>query len=167
MMAFTIKVYKPNKTRFFVSNLAASLFITLFMFLPMVISVSVSHFFIVWQVVLIAFAAFVLIGLLVFTLLWVSYKNRYYAYTSKRILVRSGIVGVDFKGLDHKMIGATEVKVGVVDKLFKLNTGTIRFGSQASPMTNQQGSTSMFIFDGITDPYEVYREIKKYIDTTK
>jgi len=94
-----------------------------------------------------------------------SYNKRFYAYTNKRIIIQNGFIGIDFKSLDLKFIGATEVKVDFLDKLLKRNTGTIKFGSHATP-TNVQG-VQAFQFVGILDPYNVYKEIKKHMDEVK
>ena len=53
-----------------------------------------------WIILLVVAAIFVVcLGL---TLLFVSlvYKNTYYAYTNKRLIIRKGIFGVDYKSLD-------------------------------------------------------------------
>ena len=94
-----------------------------------------------------------------------SYNKRFYAYTNKRIIIQNGFIGIDFKSLDLKFIGATEVKVDFLDKLLKRNTGTIKFGSHATP-TNVQG-VQAFQLVGILDPYNVYKEIKKHMDEVK
>ena len=95
--------------------------------------------------------------------LW-SYKT-IYALTNKRVLIRTGFIGVDYKSLDLTMVGALSVNVSVVDKIMRKNTGTIAFGSMASPMTTQNASKFNFAF--IYDPYHVYKEVKDYIDQKK
>ena len=88
-----------------------------------------------------------------------------YAWTNKRVLIRTGYVGVDYKSLDLNMVGALSVNVNIVDKLLHKNTGTISFGSMASPMTVQ--NAAKFSFSFIHDPYQVYKEVKVYIDQKK
>ena len=95
--------------------------------------------------------------------LWCS--KTVYAWTNKRVLIRTGYIGVDYKSLDLNMVGALSVNVNVVDKIMRKNTGTIAFGSMASPMTSQ--NVSKFNFTFIHDPYRVYKEIKAYIDQKK
>lgn len=112
----------------------------------------------------------ILAGILLVALLltWlfahIYYKNVYYAYTNKRILIRKGIFGVDYKSLDIKMIGASTVTVSLIDKIIRKNTGTINFGSMASPI-NGTTSVNNFILSNVVDPYGLYKEIKNHIST--
>ena len=94
------------------------------------------------------------------------YKNIYYAYSNKRIIVRSGIFGVDFKSLDMSMIGAVNVYVSLIDKIVRKNTGSISFGSTASPIAYSQSSAA-YKFSHIKMPYENCKEIKSFIDDYK
>lgn len=82
------------------------------------------------------------------------YKNLYYAYTDKRLIVRSGIIGVDYKTLDYKFITSTSVDVGFLDKGKKL-TGTLSFKSP----------TTSIRFQYVEFPYDLLKEIKEYMDT--
>jgi len=98
------------------------------------------------------------------------YNKRAYACTDKRIIVRGGIIGVDYKFLDYKDVKASVVKVGFFDKVSKTNTGTIEFGSMAAPLgaTNAQGTRiNPFIFMHITAPHEDHKAIKKLINATQ
>ena len=93
------------------------------------------------------------------------YKNRVYGYTNKRILIRSGIIGVDYKSLEFQHLTATVVNVGVVDKIVRQNTGSIRFGSPSSPISGSGAEmANPYNFAHIEKPYDVMREIKEYID---
>ena len=94
-----------------------------------------------------------------------AYKKRYYCYTNKRIIIRTGIVGVDYKSLEYKDITATSVSVGFLDK--GLGTGTVEFGSPSSPIGDSQYRRNPYKFQAIQNPYDVMREIKEYKDTKK
>jgi len=95
--------------------------------------------------------------------LWM--KNRYCAYTDKRILVRGGIIGIDYKSLEFKSLTATVVKVSLLDKMVRKDTGTIKFGSPASPVLSMWGNHSnQYMFNHIEKPYATLREIKEYIN---
>lgn len=83
------------------------------------------------------------------------YKNLYYAYTNKRLIVRSGIIGVDYHSLDYKNITSTSVNVGFLDKGSK--TGTISFKSNTSHIT----------FNYVENPYDLMKEIKEYMNSIK
>lgn len=162
-----IKVYKPNRCKYFFSNiLLSTLFLLMF--------VSVGIFAVLFPeegvkvnliYLLIPLGLFVLLmGLYIFILV-IYYKNLYYAYTNKRIIIRSGIFGVDFKSLDMAMIGAVNVYVSVIDKILRKDTGSLTFGSMASPVGGQNGS--IYKFNNIVMPYETCKEIKSAIDAFK
>jgi len=99
--------------------------------------------------------------------LWL--KNRFYAYSGKRILIRGGIIGIDYKSLEFKSLTATVVKVSVLDKIVRRNTGTIKFGSPASPVLSMwsMGHSNQYMFNHIQKPYDTLREIKELINTTE
>jgi len=111
--------------------------------------------------------------LVIYTLIWTLcgklwMKNRYYAYTDKRILIRGGIIGIDYKSLEFKSLTATVVKVSLLDKLVRKDTGTIRFGSPSSPvlsMWSGAGHSNQYAFDHIQAPYATLKEIKELINT--
>ena len=48
------------------------------------------------------------------------FKNISYTFTDKRIIVRSGLIGIDFKYVYYTNIDSVNVKVGFFDKLFKV-----------------------------------------------
>ncbi len=109
---------------------------------------------------------FIVVDIVVF---YLKYTKTFYAYTNKRVLIRHGIIGVDYKSLDKKSIGAVTVNVSLLDKIVRQNTGTIVFGSMSSPIiTNSNGTTSdNFKFANIKNPYDIYQEIKSNIDETQ
>lgn len=160
------KIYKPNKLKMFIS--------IFFMFFWMWLFLSLSFVFIIlaeandvylWLAFLIfsvvSLIIFVLCAWLVFALL---YKNTYYAYTNKRLIIRHGIFGIDFKSLDMNMVGAISVDVTLIDKILKRGTGSIYFGSMANPMVN---NASLFRFLHINNIYDEYKQIKATIDEQK
>lgn len=158
-----IKTFKPNKLKFyFPFYLTTSLFLVVIIgtiiYLGVLYEMKISHF------ILASIGVFALTFLITIYFVNLTYEKRVYAYSNKRILIQSGLIGIDYKSLDHEMIGATEVRVDFLDKLLNKDTGTIKFGSKASPM--EHGLT-MFLFSDIEDPYNVYREVKKYIDEVK
>ena len=59
------------------------------------------------------------------------YKNISYAFTDKRIIVRSGIVGIDFKFIYYSDIDSVNVKVGIFDRMFKVGDIYILSKTQA------------------------------------
>lgn len=162
-----IKVYKPNKKRFYLANgfvffliwIVILTIVTLAVFLPDSEGENLPIYAL--YVTLGVFGASIVVN---YFLAHLTYVKKLFAYTNKRIIIQSGTIGVDYKSLDLVMIGATEVRVDLLDKMIKNNTGTIGFGSMSSPI-NQ--TAKMFSFYGIENPYEVYKEIKLYIDEIK
>ena len=165
-----IKVFKPHKAKMFVSVSLAWFFcwvwILLISLLGMLTSFEDNYNPVDWWIFIVVIVAILVVCLggnfLFFAL---SYKNTYYAYTNKRVIIRKGIIGVDYKSLDMDMIGVVTVNVGILDKIMHKNTGTICYGSMASPVGGQNGP--MFKFAHIVEPYETYKEIKNVIDDYK
>ena len=85
------------------------------------------------------------------------YKNTYYAYTNKRLIVRTGMFANSYDSLEYEDITSTSVSVGFLDR--KTKTGSLIFVSPSShhehPMT----------FANIENPYEMIKEIKEQINT--
>lgn len=159
-----IKIYKPNKRRVFVGVTFVSLFIGLFAILACCgfifdeganISVSIT-------ITVVSFLAVVILVFLMYSL-W--YKKVVFAVTNKRILIRTGFIGVDYKSLEMTTIGAVNVNMGIVDKMIGGKTGSISFGSMSSPMVNTKMTNFNFFY--IENPYETYKEIKTIIDEYK
>ena len=166
-----IKVFKPNKTKLFWSSLLATFFISFFVVLWAVFAIGLGGGFEnSWLIAIIAFLGFQAIILLIaigFTSMY--YNKLFYAYSNKRIIIRTGIFGVDYKSLDMSMIGAVNVNVSLLDKMLGKNTGSIKFGSMASPIvaSGNNGGVNPYHFSNILTPYETYRELKDVIDEYK
>lgn len=163
------KVFKPQKAKFFFSVFLYWGITFLFFALVGVFAVLFPDEGMEVELVylLIPIGIWIALMLLAFLFAWIYYKNIYFAYTNKRIIIRSGIFGVDFKSLDMSMIGAVNVYVSLIDKLVHKNTGSISFGSTASPIGYNQSSAAAYKFSHIANPYETYKEIKSFIDDYK
>ena len=88
-----------------------------------------------------------------------AYSNTRYAYTNKRIMIRSGFIGTDFKSIDYDKISDMEVTVSFVERAF--NVGSIRF---FSGRTETDDGTTKKLYDhweAIPNPYEVFRKVKQ------
>ncbi len=79
------------------------------------------------------------------------YKNLEYAFTNKRIIVKSGIIGIDFRNIYYQEIDSVNLKVGIVDKILKV--GDIYVKSNVS---------SQVLFD-ITDPYFITKRLQEIV----
>lgn len=77
------------------------------------------------------------------------HKNIEYAVTDRRIVIRHGVIGIDFLSLFYTDIESVNVKVGLLDRLFKV--GDMQIVAK---------STKAMISD-IKDPYSVYKLIQK------
>jgi len=87
------------------------------------------------------------------------HQNTFYAITSKRLMLRTGFFGIDFKAVDYDKIQNLEVNVGPLEKLF--NVGTIRVFTGEYAHT-KNGTRPLFNeFIAIDEPYEVFKKIKQ------
>ena len=106
----------------------------------------------------------VLIGLFVFLLfhltpVWIwlfgiiravkEYKNVEYAFTEKRIIIRSGFIGIDFKNIYYTEVQSVNLKVGLTDKMFKVGDVYIKSNNE-----------SVVLFD-IKNPYQITSKLQK------
>lgn len=76
-------------------------------------------------------------------------KNLEYAITDRRIIIRSGVIGIDFKFINYTEVDSVNVKVGLIDKIFKV--GDIYINSSVN---------SGVLWD-ISDPYGIGRALQK------
>lgn len=83
------------------------------------------------------------------------HKNLEYAFTNRRIIVRSGIIGIDFKNVFYTDVEAVNLKVGIVDKMLKV--GDIYINSKA-------GATVLFDID---NPYFITERLQKIVTDIK
>ena len=162
-----IKVFKPRKAKLFLSSIILnSLWLLFFACFGIFAILFPEEGFTINKIyVLIPIGLYILILGIIAILTAVHYRNLYYAYSNKRIIIRSGIFGVDYRSLDMSMIGAVNVSVSLLDKILKKNTGSLSFGSTASPVVNSK--TSSYNFSHINLPYETCKEVKSYIDAYK
>lgn len=155
-----IEVFKPNKAKFYTISL---LFSTLVL-IPLVLWIPIKNIVLdnidLWLKILLGLTLYVIAVIIAIVLCSLLYKNKYYAYTNKRLIIRKGIFGVDYKSLDIKSIGAMNIYASLLDKIVGKNTGTITFGSMSRPMLNRLMS---FAFSNIENPLKVYKLIQDSI----
>lgn len=80
------------------------------------------------------------------------HKNIDYAVTSRRIIARSGIIGLDFQSMDYADISNVRVDVSILERLF--NVGTVMIS------TSSGQSLSLF---AVEDPYALYTKLNKIL----
>ena len=83
------------------------------------------------------------------------YKNISYAFTDKRIIVRSGLIGIDFKYIYYYDISSVEVKVGIFDRMFKVGDVHIH------------GKDQVAVLDDIANPYAYSTKIQELVRDLK
>ena len=164
---------KPNKKRFYWSIFFSYLFSSFFagMWVPLMFVGMAIEKEATWTSVWIAlgaFLGFIVLAISISMLIGDAiYKKTFYAISNKRILIRTGFIGVDYKMMELKLMGATSVKVGLLDKILKQDTGIVRFGSPSAQMMGANGVSSTYRFAGVTKPYEVSKLVRKAVEEAK
>lgn len=88
-----------------------------------------------------------------------SYSNTSYAFTNKRVMVRTGFLGTGFKIIDYDKISDIEVTVNFIERAY--NVGTIKFFSGRTE-SNDGITTKIYDkWEAIDNPYEVFKQLKK------
>ena len=77
------------------------------------------------------------------------HKNIEYAFTDRRIIIRSGFIGIDFKNIYYSEVSSVNVKVGVVDRILKVGDVYIKSNNSASVLCD------------IRNPYEITSRLQK------
>lgn len=170
-----IAVYKPNKARFFTGKILSYFFLGLWIcWFPLLFllpdentghAVFGTNPALAW----ILFALILVLPLAIaFPFIFLHYRHVLYGISGSRLLIKDGVIGVDYRTLELKNIGATDVNVGLVDKIIGKNTGTLSFGSNASPMTgNGRNGINVYRFVNVVEPYVVLKNIKSAIEKSK
>lgn len=112
------------------------------------------------------FALPVLMGLANIVRMILVYNNTQYAVTNKRIMMRGGFLGIDFRSIDFDKISDIEVTVNPLEYLFSAGTITGFSGRDAirDRSVNPYASYFTSVFDrflAIPNPYAVFKQIKK------
>ncbi len=86
------------------------------------------------------------------------YRNTYFCYTDKRVIIKTGFMGVDYKIKDFYNIGNIEVNVGPLENI--LGVGTIRIDEEIVRTNNNSSRRVGNRLYGIQRPYEVFKDLK-------
>jgi hypothetical protein len=98
-------------------------------------------------------------GLYVFINRLLSYPNTAYGYSNRRVMMRTGFIGTDFKTIDYDKISDIEVTVNVIERIY--NVGTIRFFSGRT-QTDENNTTKLYdTWIAIQNPYEMFKLVKQ------
>jgi len=85
------------------------------------------------------------------------WKVTEYAVTDKRIILKSGIIGREFRMIDFDKVSNIEVHVDFVDKLFRKNTGSLYiYGNFSNLPLNKP-----YLVEHVMDPYNIFKGVKK------
>ena len=98
-----------------------------------------------------------------------------YVITKKRIILKSGIIGTDFKSIYFDQIKNIIVEVGLVGKIFgtgsiKIDTGKIEISTSGGHGNNAGHATSKTAYDvlkNIDTPYDVYKYTQQSLEGRK
>ena len=63
-------------------------------------------------------------------------KNIEYVFTDKRIIIRSGLIGIDFKNIYYTEVEGINCKVGIFDRMFKVGDLYIKALNQSAVLNN-------------------------------
>ncbi len=98
-------------------------------------------------------------GLLKFLAKVLSFSNTAYGYSNKRVMMRTGFIGTDFKTIDYDKISDIEVNVNVVDRMY--GVGTIRFFSGRTKTDDGDVSKLYDNWYAIPNPYKIFKMVKQ------
>lgn len=79
------------------------------------------------------------------------YKNLEYVFTNKRIIIKSGIIGIDFQNIYYSEIDSVNLKVGPIDRMLKV--GDIYINSK---------NKAQILYD-IEDPYFITQKLQEIV----
>ena len=181
------KIYKPDKKRFSILAMMSGIpisfvacifylfaFLMLFRVIKVVDEVTGEPTFALFPAIFLIIFGSIPLTIAIITVVrqFAIYKNTYYAVTNKRVIMRTGAIGVDYKSLNIDAILSVDVNVGPIDRMIKPNTGTIVFGNAMNSNVPTNGNASynrymQFAFIAINNPYDTAKEIKSIIDEFK
>ena len=101
---------------------------------------------------------FVGVFVLNFVLGTVAYNVTYYGITNKRVITQTGIIGRDFRMTDLDRITNVDVNVGIFDRAFGNDSGTIKI---FTPGTSTGQGTRPILLSNIDDPYDVFKLVNR------
>ncbi|MCL2556660.1 MAG: PH domain-containing protein [Firmicutes bacterium] len=174
-----VRVFKPDKSRFWASRLIGHLPLLIF-FLPFGAFMLIPA--LIEGITALLYAAIaVMVGIVVLFFLieiltgraW--YRNRWYCYTNQRIIVQCGVFGRNYRFVQLNQLMNSNVRVSLLDR--KHNTGTVWFstmggmmgmhsmnmammsGSRHSGMGMGFATSVMFMY--VKNPHNIMREIQE------
>ena len=94
-----------------------------------------------------------------------SFRNISYAYSNRRVMIRSGITGSNFKVIEFDKIIEVEVTMNFMERYHKV--GTVKFFSGNTE--TDEGNTSKVYdsWEAIPDPHTVFKQVKEAMAAIK
>ena len=89
------------------------------------------------------------------------YRNTFFCYTDKRVIIKTGFMGVDYKIRDFYNIENVEVNVSPLENM--LGVGTIRIDEGYVYGHNNKRTRVGNRLNGIQNPYEVFKNLKEIV----
>lgn len=83
------------------------------------------------------------------------FRNTSYAITNKRLILKSGFLGIDFKSIDYDKAQDLAVTVNPIENMFHVGTIKINSGNKDS-----RGNSVYDSMISISNPYEIFKQIK-------
>lgn len=83
------------------------------------------------------------------------HKNLEYAFTNKRIIIKSGVIGIDFQNIYYSSISSVNLRVGLIDRIFKVGDIYILSDRKAQ-----------VLFD-ISNPYIITTKLQEIVNDIK
>lgn len=111
-----------------------------------------------------------LIGLLLSLLSFFSDMVKNYAITKKRVIIKSGLIGTDFKSIYFDQIKNIIVDVGLIGKIFSVGSVKIDIGKTeiySGGKGQVRTKTAYDVLKHIDAPYEVYKYLQKTLEGRK
>ena len=85
----------------------------------------------------------------------IQHKNLEYAFTNKRIIIKSGVIGIDFQNIYYSSISSVNLRVGLIDRIFKVGDIYILSDRKAQ-----------VLFD-ISNPYIITTKLQEIVNDIK
>lgn len=126
-----------------------------------IISVSLLLSFILFGQMVKGFNFWLIVVILFFTIIinfWNNCIKEFYA-TNKRLIIKSGIIGTDYKSIYFTEIKTLNLRVDLVEKIFAVGTVSIDTGRTETVSSNNSTSTRSVYdnFSYLENPYQVYQ----------
>lgn len=91
-----------------------------------------------------------------------SFKNTIYAFTSKRLMVRTGYIQTYFNSINFDKITEIGVTAGFFERVF--NVGTINFYTGKFEINEDKNTKVFESWCAISNPYEIFKMVKQKAD---